>query len=245
MEFFPQNIITFKNYIIENFGIHYPIEIVVLIIQIATRGCLIIDVSGTNKLNVLFKFVYSSKIVDSVLFNGVPYYQHTSPWSCCYTHPSIRPSYDPDIRCKGFVSGDDCDCAPSIYPNRNDKVEYVTDDVYIFALNDPYYVFLQELCKYDSQHIFLIGYNEMKICNDTGYHYNRKGSDHCRIYLEYYNYVIINGWTTLNKFIEACYKIKSHKFDSAYEVFHRTTIIKNKKDLCVKVTFKHNPYSPI
>src|SRR5579863_7928259 len=128
MQYFPKNIIIFKNYITENFGTHYPIEIVMLIVQMAIKDYLIIDVSDTNKLNVLFQFVYASKIVDSDLFRGLSYYQNVYPWSgSCLYKRSGESFYHPD------------------------------------------YVFLQGLCMYNSQNIFLIGYNEMNIYRDTDY----------------------------------------------------------------------------
>ena len=102
---------------------------------------------------------------------------------CTTIQTKSRPSYDPDIICdyhhKLLVS-----CAPSIYPSETDIVEYVIkpyDDVNEVPELVPidcnrtfpplYYdpKFADELVKYDSHKILLIGYTTMKIRNNSGF----------------------------------------------------------------------------
>ena len=248
------NIFVLKELFQRFFGPHYPIEIIRSIIVITLHNYIIINVSDTQKLSDLFLYVYSKTRFSHILFNGLPYYQYTHPWRK-YLSMKSRPSYDPDIICdyhhKLLVS-----CAPSIYPSETDTVKYVIkpyDDenevpelvpIDCNRTFPPLYYdpkFADELVKYDSHKILLIGYTTMKIRNISGFNSDHRGSDHCQIFLKFYDKFVIHGPITLDKFIDVSYKIKSHKFDNWYEFFWGIYVTKNNNDLSVSVQFDHGP----
>lgn len=238
MEFFPKNIIIFNTYITENFGIHYPTEIIGLIVKLGIQDYLIIDMSNTNKLSDTFRFVYSLIHLDHVLYNGFPYYQYTSRYGNMIRK---RPKHDPNIVCKEFYT---CSCTPSIYPNENDTVEYIFDhdnDYSFFPVKDDSYYdfeFIEKVWVHDSRNVLLIGYNKMNIQTNSNFYHNNV--HHCKIYLKTYDTVIINGFLTLRRFMAECYKIKKLKFTTWYEEFREISVIKNNDDLDVTVRFVKN-----
>ena len=84
----------------------------------------------------------------------------------------------------------------------------------------------------------LIGFDTMAIRNISGFNKDHLGSNHCKVFLEFYDIVTINGPIYFDQFIDICYRIKSHKFDNMHETYLGTKINKSgSNDIKVNVCF--------
>src|SRR5579872_3254557 len=70
-----------------------------------------------------------------------------------------------------------------------------------------------------------------RIINRSGVNADHRGSDHVRIILPFERQVELPATMTFGEFAEACYRIKSHKFDHWYELYFGVSIKEDRNDL--------------
>lgn len=87
-----------------------------------------------------------------------------------------------------------------------------------------------------------VNYNSIRINNISGYNEDHRGSTHCKIAVPFEQNIIIKLPCTLYDFAVALYRIKSHKWDSWYEMYGDATIRIPENDIevpVVHVEFDH------
>ena len=77
------------------------------------------------------------------------------------------------------------------------------------------------------------------IINDRGINEDHRGSDHTRIILDFHDNYVVKKNCTLHKFADACYRVKSHKFDYWYELYGWIKIKKSHAFLNIHLDFDH------
>lgn len=201
------------------------------LITITDNNELVFDVKNAKIWSSIFKFIYSITEFDHIKYREKEYYLRKTMWydRCCQD-----PEYDPDIECKGYMSCEE---------GHNDEPIEHDDWILVIPSKPITYIF-----SYDSESAeeedseeelqktvfkkLLSVYNEDKLqdltiktdtdCilwNRSGVNDDHRGSDHCKIKLDYHEQFEIKFPVTFNKLIDACYRIKSHKEDKWYELF--------------------------
>jgi len=177
-----------------------------------------------------------------VIFNDKPYYELFNMWQ--NKEVTNRPDYDSDIECDG---SDDCDIDEDIliYPNNDDKLEYVIekhkDMKHMYSLFENCDInLLEKIHNNDLDKIFLVGYEKLTICNVRGWNDDHRGSNHCRIVLDQICDINIQNMITMKQFIDICYQLKSHKWDTWYELYCGIKYFGTKKNkISLSITFDH------
>ncbi len=112
-----------------------------------------------------------------------------------------------------------------IYVEDDSKVEYQFEynkkwfdicDVNVNPGEENNYELVLKDLELDTQlfpHNWKVGFNNLSGVND-----DHRGSDHCKLDLEFHDCYDLKS-NTWKDFIDAYYRIKSHKFDSWYELF--------------------------
>ena len=90
--------------------------------------------------------------------------------------------------------------------------------------------------KVDTNKLFFNG--TIQLVNKRGINEDHRGSDHCEIELPFFHKRKLIS-PTLDDFISALYKLKSHKFDTNYEMYCGCTITKIKNGLKIELNFDH------
>jgi len=218
-----------------------------------------INIYDKNTIKTLFRYAYNAMEFSHVIFNGLPYYERTNEWYSERGHMfrglpgteivkehhefSIRPDHDPDIPCKKYSK-----CAINkdtlTYPSPDDRLEYVVekkvDDFTSGYFDKCDKELLNQIHVLDLNKMFLIGYKKISLINKMGWNDDHRGSNHCKIFLSQ-NYIItIKGMITMKMFVDACYKLKSHKWDNWYELFSGTKHIRfDDGNIIAVVDFDH------
>lgn len=81
---------------------------------------------------------------------------------------------------------------------------------------------------------------QILLSNVAGRNNDHRGSDHCRVHLAMKKYQMLTLPCSLSDLAQACYRIKSHKFDKWYELYSGITSIKISNNcMYVGVNFDH------
>lgn len=197
-----------------------------------------INIYDKNTIKTLFRYAYNAMEFSHVIFNGLPYYESTNKWYSERGHalkglpgyeiPNIhneftkRPDYDPDVQCAKYGRCEISD-ATLIYPTPDDSLEYVVEKK-VNDFTDSYFEkrnkeLLNQIHISDLNKIFLVGYKKIFLTNNMGWNCDHRGSNHCKIFLKQDCNIEIHGIITMKMFVDACYKLKSHKWDNWYELF--------------------------
>jgi hypothetical protein len=192
----------------------------------------------------LFRYIADATTFSHVIFNGLPYYERTNMWGSDLPSGIERLSYDVDVECKGYWSGE-CESAGEdiINPKNSDKVSYVIKYLDTGAIigredvNDE--DFIKKMPDYDSEKVLLVGYKKLIVRNPVGVNRDHRGSDHCKIKLKYHKAIIKKDYITLRELCDIFYKIKSHKWDNHYEMYCGVDVHMGKSTLTIEADFDH------
>lgn len=184
----------------------------------------------------LFKYINDNTYFDYVLYEGKPYYERSHLWQSRVE--KYRPEYDEDIKCTGY---DKCSISKkdNIYPKFANKVEYVLgyDKVFYNSWEIKNMNMIKTIYEYDINKILLTGYKKLVINNIRCINEDHRGSDHCKIYLKFYEGVTKTDYITLNDLAIIFYQIKCHKWDKKFESYYETNVIINNEMITIEVFF--------
>jgi hypothetical protein len=91
-------------------------------------------------------------------------------------------------------------------------------------------LFVQNFNKMSICDMSLISKKPLRFLNTSGFNHDHRGSDHTKIILDFHSQYVpkykintIDGEPyysiTFTDFVDACYRVKSHKFENHYEMF--------------------------
>jgi hypothetical protein len=83
------------------------------------------------------------------------------------------------------------------------------------------------------------GDKSFRFVNPSGVNDDHRGSDHTKIVLDFHTNYLLDVNPTLEQFAEACYRIKSHKFDYNYEMYCGVSTICDFNSLTMNFSFDH------
>lgn len=79
----------------------------------------------------------------------------------------------------------------------------------------------------------------LRLQNSHGINTDHRGSDHTKIILDFHDEFELENNCTLYKFADACYRVKSHKFDYWYELYGAVSIKSTKSEFKIDLGFDH------
>ncbi len=169
----------------------------------------------------LLDYCYQEQTLRYVVHKEKSYYPCNSSW---YTRKNDVPvqEHDPNIACYGY---EEChfrgewkriqslDESPHcVYPDDNDVIKYVFVENVSARIN----------VKGGNLALGSLLYfpRPMLLVNNMGKNDDHRGSNHINIELDFEDsYLISSGIHTLYHVLQACYRIKHHKFYHGYEAF--------------------------
>lgn len=195
-----------------------------------------------NKLDDLIYFVYQSvKIKYVYIFDEdgdkIKYYQRLNKWG---GHDNIH-----ENKCDSYF---DCELNDRIGTNQyiNYKLEYKPDARCFEDKKRRVALSKSELDILSGNaldKIYLQYPKDLILHNKPGFNYDHKGSDHTKLILDFDPNAIIrcnNGQLSFEDFADACFRIKSHKFDFWYELYCGVDLLIDSNDkLIADIDFDH------
>jgi hypothetical protein len=192
----------------------------------------------------MIKLVYNSYQITHVNYDQKNYFNCSNSWSG--GKPSDGRYCHDDEECDGYS---DCELERTTISNKNkNNVKYFyIRDINYDCDNDNDNELYQEvknimdyLEENDDDNIVFNSNYEIVLINPYGINDDHRGSDHTPIVLPFHQNVILGKTFTLDDLINACYKIKSHKFDYWYELYCGVDKVYTKDDnLFISVAFDH------
>lgn len=80
----------------------------------------------------------------------------------------------------------------------------------------------------------------IELINKRGFNNDHRGSNNTKVTLDFHDkYVIKNKSCTIGNFADACYRIKSHKFDYWYELYTYVLVSSNGRHIKLNFEFDH------
>ena len=206
-----------------------------------------------------------------VEYDGKKYYETNSSWGGIEDKESFkRPDYDPNIECDDYTLNEYHSWGQFdrminhhkehlrelygelIEPNHPSEVTYHLDAYQGgFDLNDirdqyeeddTFHIELAEqISKFKPENVILSGLEKITLRNNSGFNQDHRGSTHCRVYLEYEPKLELNLPITLLDFMKALYRLKSHKWDTWYELYSAVSIDHTylSDELTLELSFDH------
>lgn len=191
----------------------------------------------------IIKLIYDSYKISHVNYEKQNYFNCSNMWS------GGKPNNDHtychyDLECNGYEY---CESHRSNIFNDNSLI-YVynrninyDDDVEEFDdCNELVKQIYNYLIENDDDDVIIKFKKSIILKNKRGINKDHRGSDHVPIKLPFYSKIELGKTVTLKNLIDACYKIKSHKFDYWYELYCGvSSITKVENKLNVYVDFDH------
>jgi hypothetical protein len=207
------------------------------------------DIKEDNSIVIeLISYISRTTNFDHIIYKKRPYYERRNSLN---EHKKIlsRPKYDKDIECSihmGYLK--ECEALPSIIPKNPNNVKYVIEyepcndneeEIFEMYEENPEFINMVDTSIKNLHNIQLIGYKNIHIHNNNGINNDHRGSNHCKIALQYYDDYIISTPLTAHKLALAYYRIKSHKFDDWYELYCNCNCMAENDTLNVYLNFDH------
>lgn len=200
--------------------------------------------SNKDFIPILVKCISEYFHFDYVIYNNQPYYERCNNWQT--TCKKYRPSYDSYIECNGY--SEECEAPPNIFPTCGDDVKYVLKCELIdvnelrdyFDINNKIKHVIDNMNKINNpDNVFFAGYDTITFYNPCGINRDHRGSNHCKIDLQFYNVYTIEQPITLHKLAFGLFRIKSHKWDKWYELYSECTFREINNTLFIRANFDH------
>lgn len=185
------------------------------------------DIDVTANENVIGDLAYlamRTTEIEYVIYQEKKYYPRSNQW---YDGPDERPEHDPDVECEGYMS--DCEGEPEIFPKGNEEIKYhLSYDKSQVQWNDESFSeenqeLIRKIQHADPQNVQLKGSQAILLINPCGVNSDHRGSDHCKVSMDFHSEYILQLPCTLMDFMKAVYRLKSHKWDKWYELYGGVT----------------------
>lgn len=215
----------------------YPTSLVIDLKNLTTDNG---DVFNEDLLIDLYRYAMETTDIKRVEYKGKKYYQRSNMWG---KGPEERPAHDPDVICEFYGWDGCCEAPATIFPEDPNDVTYhlVYNPRWIGwndeqLINQDMVMLLQQI---DPNEITLTGYDELLLTNDSGINDDHRGSDHCQVNLEFYEEYEVKLPATLYDFMNACYRIKSHKWGRWYELYCGGSVVRSDDMIELNTNFDH------
>lgn len=196
-----------------------------------------------NIIDDLIKYCYHTTNITYIIYKKRKYYNSTNLWYTRKEQPGDENrDYDEDECCQQYES---CVCDKIIYPSNSDKIKYVIDyDKTLTKFNHNYIneELIRKISHINPSNIILSGFDKITLHNPCGINTDHRGSDHCKIHLQYYYEYMMKCPINLLTFANNLYRVKSHKWDIWYELYCKVKTIHID---CIKNNDKDKPKSNI
>lgn len=200
----------------------------------------IIDINNESMLRNLLKYIETSTSFHHIEFNGKPYYEKSNCHEQCV--PKSRPKYDINTECTDYNPDTDR-CGASIFPTIGDRLKYILkyhgecDSFEDDNAEINNFINIIASCRFEK--ILLVGYKSLTISNPNGINYDHRGSNHCNVYLKFYDKVSTKKWISFSTLAKYFYKLKSHKWDRWYELYCGMDFKSKNGNIRVEMNFDH------
>ena len=199
-----------------------------------------LDVLDDFELRILMSslagFIYETHALYSFEYDGKEYHNQPNQW---YFSEYEGFPHDPVTRCTG---DDECEFEEGeelvrVKPKKGKKIKYNIDWVgkNFDERSNP---LLFEIGKVFGKNSIL--HSRPLILINESFNEDHRGSDHTRIILDFPGKVELKGKKTkMTDFIDALFRLRSHKFENWYEMFLRSEVNSDKKVIIADVIFDH------
>ncbi len=119
--------------------------------------------------------------------------------------------------------GFNVDCADAGYFEEEDDAHAV-------------YTMLMEKCEGKTLSDIKLKFGDLHLINSCGFNEDHRGSDHTMIKLDFHDDYELPDMCSLEEFANACYRLKSHKFDYWYELFCGCSVTRDEDNNTVTIT---------
>lgn len=181
----------------------------------------------SQTITSLIRSVYDSTYIKHVVADGKIYKRFDNQWN-------NREDVDKTKKCKSYWNCDleepaslDAHCEYKIHIDHEPNIDDEECDTKIIEK------FFQNISKL----IFPSKY-KVTLKNLSGINHGHRGSDHMPIELDYHDSFVLEN-NRFDTFIDGCYRIKSHKFDTHYELFCEACINKKQNEITISFDFDH------
>lgn len=138
---------------------------------------------------------------------------------------------------------DDIYIRTTIFPTNPDDVKYILEKIGIIdeIREEEPSELLKKLDNYHLNEIVLTGISDLIFTNKAGINDDDRGSNICKVYLNYYHSCIIKqDVITLYDIAIAFFKLRSHKKDKWYELYSCADVKENgKNSFAISLDFDH------
>jgi len=192
--------------------------------------------------------LYGNSRLIYVVSNGKHYYNRTNQWDKPNENKeNDNKRDDDDTECDGYIS--DCELEYEDEPDNIEEYKITLNDIEEFDFN-----YLEEwedeeivkttikkiLSNTNNDKLFNVSNNvKIYLKNDRGINDDHRGSNHTKIRLDF-NSIFQLKSNTLSGLLEGIYRVKSHKFDTWYELFCGVKEINiSSKKIVITLDFDH------
>lgn len=186
--------------------------------------------------DLLFKMIYQETSLESIKVNDEVCYQAETGWS------EETPGNKEMKKCSAYWGNECCWSTKELPKDAEITFQIEIDDFDFKQIPDfetiPEIIgeFLSNLTPQTN----FFSSKEIIIINPQGPNADHRGSDHLIYKIPMIPKVSLGKTFTFADILQAAYKIKSHHFDSWYELYCRIdNIIEDKNRLAVRLTFDH------
>lgn len=187
-------------------------------------------------LGALIRFIYDTHALFSFEYDGKEYHNQPNQW---YFGEYDGFPHDPVTPCKGY---DECEFEEDqelvrVKPKKGKKIKYNIDweGMDFDEESKP--------LSYEIGRIFNgnpILHSRSLILINESFNEDHRGSDHTRIILDFPGKVELKEKKTkMTDFIDALFRLRSHKFENWYEMYYSAEVSSNKSAIIVDVIFDH------
>ncbi|HMV79179.1 MAG TPA: hypothetical protein PK453_24850 [Leptospiraceae bacterium] len=187
-------------------------------------------------LSALIRFIYDTHTFFSFEYDGKEYHNQPNQW---YFGEFDGFPHDPVTPCKGY---DECEFEEGqklvrVQPKPGKKIKYNIDwEGREFDEESKPLVY--EIGQVFSQNPIL--HSRPLILINENFNDDHRGSDHTRIILDFPGKVALKGKKTkMTDFVDALFRLRSHKFENWYEMYYGAEVSSDKKAITVDVMFDH------
>jgi hypothetical protein len=205
----------------------------------------------------MIKCIYNFTTLHYVEYKGKPYCNQDSIWynTCEEVDNHILQQCDSYISCDNEDKDiDNCYLHPFI-PKSNLPIKYNFKIASIKSIHDAYQLYYdmhnKSVCKIvksiwskvietgNMTNITFTFFKNVSLNNNIGFNYDHRGSNHTGIELDFHACYNLSNQFTLLELVDACYRIKSHKFDTCYEMYIDSEVTIENKSIVINFEFDH------
>lgn len=200
-----------------------------------------LDVLNESEIQIFMKsvigYIFEAYSMSSVFYNGLEYRNHKNQW---YFPEHLDLPHDPAVECKGY---DQCEFEKGrelarFQPEKGKKIKYLIESK-DFNEDPELFPTLSVIDDVFSSYLRILHAKRLILLNDI-FNEDHRGSDHTRVILDFPGRVEFRKKETeMDDFIDALFRLKSHKFENWYEMYSEAEVRLDEKSIRVTVIFNN------